>query len=162
MKNFIANIFFFSGAALTKLGVWVQELGIKMHIKFDTERETTTGTVSKGFQVLIYSPDNKEPVPWEAWSGGEAQRLRLAGSMGLASLILDSKGIKSNIEIFDEPSAYLSQSGIEDLVELLTGSYETLPTAALVHIVLDIDMWQDLPADLRGQLQGVWRPRELE
>lgn len=95
-------------------------------VGFDVERATTTGGVSKGFQVVIHSPHNEDPVPWEAWSGGESQRLRLAGTMGLANLILDSHGIESNIEVFDEPSAHLSTSGIEDLADLLYSRAHTL------------------------------------
>ncbi len=89
-------------------------------VTFDVERETKSGGISKGFQILIHSPYNKEPVPWEAWSGGESQRLRLAGTMGLASLILSAKGVTSNIEVFDEPSRHLSSEGIEDLTALLS------------------------------------------
>lgn len=102
------------------------ELGLKdWEIHFDVERETKSGSVSKGFQVLVHSPHNKEPVPWEAWSGGEAQRLRLAGTMGLSSLILNSKGLDPNFIVFDEPSQHLSEEGIEDLLDALYNKAHT-------------------------------------
>lgn len=99
---------------------------INWEVKFDVERETKSGTVSKGFQVLIRSPDNDDLVPWEAWSGGEGQRLRLGGTMGLANLILQRKGITSNLQIWDEPSQHLSTEGLEDLVDLLAQRAQTL------------------------------------
>ncbi len=91
---------------------------------FDIERETKDGGISKGFSVFIISPMHNEPVPWEAWSGGESQRLRIAGAMGLANLILTQRGERSNLEVWDEPSQHLSQSGIDDLLALLHAKAE--------------------------------------
>ncbi len=124
VKGFKEIRLFIIEEALTALEMEVNnnliELGLNgWNIKFDVERETKSGTISKGFQILINSPHNKGPVPWEAWSGGELQRLRLAGTLGFANLILNHKGIESNIQVFDEPSQFLSEKGIQDLVELL-------------------------------------------
>jgi phosphohistidine phosphatase len=51
--------------------------------------------------------------------------------------------------------------GLEELVEQLTGERQDLPTAALAHIVLEIDQWRDLKLSTRGRLLGHWRPKEL-
>ena len=51
--------------------------------------------------------------------------------------------------------------GLEELVEQLTGERHDLPTAALAHIVLEIDQWRDLKLATRGTLLGHWRPKEL-
>jgi phosphohistidine phosphatase len=51
--------------------------------------------------------------------------------------------------------------GLEELVEQLTGERHDLPTAALAHIVLEIDQWRDLKRSTRGTLLGHWRPKEL-
>lgn len=51
--------------------------------------------------------------------------------------------------------------GLEQLVATLTGNFETLPTAALVHIEFDIDSWSQLTDPPSGRLMGIWRPREL-
>jgi phosphohistidine phosphatase len=48
--------------------------------------------------------------------------------------------------------------GLEHLVALLTGEEESLPTAALVRIILPIERWRDLDTSTRGVLQGVWHP----
>ena len=58
-------------------------------------------------------------MPWEAWSGGEAQRLRTAADAGLASLIADYTGFESFVEVWDEPSSGINNEGIEDLLDVL-------------------------------------------
>jgi DNA repair exonuclease SbcCD ATPase subunit len=88
-------------------------------ILFDIEKETNKGTIKPGLTVFIQSPSNKEPVRWESWSGGEAQRLRLVGSLALAEVLLAYMGVNTNLEILDEPTNGLSVSGVEDLCEFL-------------------------------------------
>src|SRR5688572_28494879 len=51
--------------------------------------------------------------------------------------------------------------GLEELVTLLTGEQEHLPTAALAQIALPIERWSALDTTIRGTLIGVWRPKEL-
>ncbi len=51
--------------------------------------------------------------------------------------------------------------GLEELVTLLTGREETLPTAALAHIELPIDAWQELSLEAHGALRNLWRPKEM-
>ena len=51
--------------------------------------------------------------------------------------------------------------GMEDLVETLTGAEEGFPTAALAHVRLTAERWDDLPGFPRGKLIDLWRPREL-
>lgn len=51
--------------------------------------------------------------------------------------------------------------GLEVLVMRLTGHAEPLPTAALAAVRLSMDSWCSLELRAMGQLQGVWRPREL-
>ena len=51
--------------------------------------------------------------------------------------------------------------GLEELVEQLTGERQDMPTAALAHIVLEIDQWRDLTLSTRGTLLGHWRPKEI-
>jgi DNA repair exonuclease SbcCD ATPase subunit len=89
-------------------------------VTFDVERETASGSVSKGFSVFIQGPDAAEPVPWEAWSGGETQRLRIAGAIGLADFIYARTDFKPSIEVWDEPTNYLSPEGIDDLLDFFS------------------------------------------
>lgn len=124
IKGFKEVRLFIIEQALTDLEIEVNSvldsLGLSgWSVRFEVERETTAKTVKRAFDVLVTSPDNKKPVPWEAWSGGEATRLRVAGTAGLSNLILSACGEDSNIEIWDEPSSHLSGEGIDDLVQLL-------------------------------------------
>lgn len=88
-------------------------------VEFDVERENKSGGITKGFVVLIRAPGHTEPVKFEAWSGGEIQRLSLAGDLGLANLIMEKAGLVNTIEWFDEPSQHLSPTGVLDLAETL-------------------------------------------
>ena len=51
--------------------------------------------------------------------------------------------------------------GLEDAIEILTGSFERLPTCALARISLPIDDWEELSEGVAGELIGTWLPREL-
>lgn len=88
-------------------------------VDFAVEGVTKGGKITKGFTATITTPQNLTPVPWAAWSGGETQRLRLAGALGLADLIAAKSGLHANFEVYDEPSQYLSTSGIESLLSVL-------------------------------------------
>jgi DNA repair exonuclease SbcCD ATPase subunit len=88
-------------------------------IEFDIERENKAGGITKGFVVMVYSPDHDQPVRWEAWGGGVTHRLRLAGDLGLANLIMEQAGLRNAVEFFDEPSRHLSQEGLLDVAETL-------------------------------------------
>lgn len=50
--------------------------------------------------------------------------------------------------------------GFENLVRVLTGEFEIMPTAALALIDLQIEQWRDI-APGSGNLQSVLRPKEL-
>lgn len=49
--------------------------------------------------------------------------------------------------------------GLEDLIRILTGALEPMPTAALAVIDLNIENWNELTADT-GKLVKVFRPKE--
>ena len=124
VKGFKEVRLYMISTALTQLEVEVNsclsELGlVDWTISFAVDQETKSNTIKKGFHVMIKSPYNDELVPWESWSGGESQRLRIAGTMGLSNLILNSLGVSCNVEIWDEPSTWLSKEGISDLLEAL-------------------------------------------
>lgn len=99
----------------------LSKLGLGSHkLSFQMEKETTTGNINKGFHIFISSPDSKgKTVPIEVWSGGELQRLKLATTLGLMSLIQSYSGLDSNLLILDEPTHHLSTQGIDCLLEFL-------------------------------------------
>lgn len=92
---------------------------VNWRVEYDIERETKSGTISRGLNVVILSPGNKSPVKWGAWSGGEGQRLKLIGSAALSSVLLNHVGVSTNLEIYDEPTESLSREGVADLVDML-------------------------------------------
>lgn len=52
--------------------------------------------------------------------------------------------------------------GLEEWLARLTHSDAVFPTGAMCHIELPIDSWLDLALDTRGELRGLWRPKELK
>ena len=124
VKGFKSVKLFAVSAALNELEAEVNNaldgLGLGgWSVEFDVDKENKNGNLSKGFFAFISGPDNLEPVKWEAWSGGESQRLRLAASLGLANMIRASKGLELPFEIWDEPSQWMSDSGITGLLDVL-------------------------------------------
>jgi exonuclease SbcC len=98
----------------------LSQLGLRnWKILFEVDKETKSGDLRKGFNVKIISPHNSAPVPWESWSGGESQRLRIATTMGLANLIKTSTGSTFNLEVWDEPTQHMSEQGVMDLLDSL-------------------------------------------
>lgn len=104
----------------------VMALGLlNWELNFQVDRETKSGNVQRGFNVVVGSPHNNVSVPWEAWSGGEAQRLRVAAQEGLANLIRNRTQTKMNLEVWDEPTQGLSQQGVRDLLDALAARADT-------------------------------------
>jgi DNA repair exonuclease SbcCD ATPase subunit len=84
------------------------------------EKPTKAGSVQRGFNILVANDrTGNRPVPWKAWSGGETQRLRIAGARGLQALVDDRQGKAFNLEVWDEPTAFLSEAGIASLLDFL-------------------------------------------
>lgn len=85
-------------------------------IEYSTEVETKSGTMKSGVHITVKAPDGT--VIAED-SGGEGQRVRLSVSMGFSQLIQSMAGIHFGFECWDEPSAWLSAEGIDDLLDQL-------------------------------------------
>jgi phosphohistidine phosphatase len=51
---------------------------------------------------------------------------------------------------------------LEELLQLLTRSYEPLGTATLARVRLPVASWSALCDDIRGELTGLWRGRESD
>ncbi|MAV34266.1 MAG: phosphohistidine phosphatase [Planctomycetaceae bacterium] len=51
--------------------------------------------------------------------------------------------------------------GLENLILELTGRDETMPTAALAHVTLPIEAWNEVEFLRDAELAGHWRPRDL-
>ena len=63
---------------------------------------------------------------------------------------------------FFRPMVVGHNPGLEQLVNGLSNSWQTMPTAAVAHFVLEIVSWSDLDADSTpARLCHVFRPKEL-
>lgn len=95
-------------------------LGLKdWLIKFSTTKEKASGDISTKFSALLYPPGEEDAIPFTSYSGGESQRWQLAVVFGLAEVLLARAGVQTNLLVLDEPTQYLSQEGIDDLLEHL-------------------------------------------
>jgi len=127
VKEFKAVKLFILDNVLAALEVEINEalerLGLRgWAIRLSTDKVSKTGDrVQKKLHVVVHSPDRKGARPWTAWSGGERQRLRLAAQLGLANLVLNRRGVQTNLQVFDEPTAWLSQEGVRSLLDVLQG-----------------------------------------
>ena len=88
----------------------------KFKISFEVERAGAGNKIVRGFSTFITGPDCEEPVPFELWSGGETQRLRIAAALGVSSIVRSRLGIDIPFEVWDEPTTHLSEEGVDDLI----------------------------------------------
>lgn len=116
----------------------LHELGLgSWAISFSVERETRSGSVSRGFEIKISNDTAPDGVPWESWSGGETQRLRIACAVGLAMLIKNRMPGAPEWEVWDEPTAHLNPGGVSDLVRFMAERAEHSQTWLVDHRTID-------------------------
>lgn len=51
--------------------------------------------------------------------------------------------------------------GMEDLVEKVSGLWETMPTAAVAHFDLGVEKWSEAGGLKEATLKNLWRPKEI-
>lgn len=96
------------------------ELGLEgWELDYSIEKETKVGNIRRGLTVMIKAPTSDNAVRWETYSGGERQRLRLAGALALSEALLNHAGIETDWEILDEPTQHVSPEGIKDMCDTL-------------------------------------------
>lgn len=52
--------------------------------------------------------------------------------------------------------------GLEAYLQIIDGEIESMPTAALGYLVVNIDKWKDISFDTMGDLIGFWTPKSIE
>ncbi len=52
--------------------------------------------------------------------------------------------------------------GLETLLQMMTNDINSLPTAAVAHVTLPIEHWEEFHADTSGELKNLWLPREID
>ena len=110
-------------------------------------------------------------------------QLSLSRAQSTARLVGEASGHEDGVELreglyLSGPKAYLEalrqlpaeidramivghNPDVEELVHLLTGRDEPMPTAALAHVELSINGWNELDEHVPGKLANLWRPRDL-
>lgn len=107
-------------AELTLLSApYLEQLGLAgWTFQFTTQQATASGSTQQKLEIEIRRPGEETSIPLAGCSGGERTRLRLAAQMALAAATVEAQ--QFGFEVWDEPSAYLSGSGLEDLLEVLS------------------------------------------
>ena len=52
--------------------------------------------------------------------------------------------------------------GLETLLQMITNDIKSLPTAAVAHVNLSVEHWDDFNEDTTGELKHFWLPRETD
>lgn len=89
--------------------------GGRMHVRFDTQRETKSGTVRETLDILI--SDEKGSRPYENYSGGEQFRVNFAIRVALSRLLSQRAGVRPRALFIDEGFGSLDADGRQRLVE---------------------------------------------
>jgi hypothetical protein len=99
----------------------LEDLGFseQWSISYSVDKKAKSGALISGFNILVKSPYSDKQVPFAAWSGGEKQRLKIAGSIGFISLVTDRTSLDLGLEVYDEPTKHLSPEGVDCLLESL-------------------------------------------
>lgn len=89
----------------------------RMHIRFDTQRETVKGETVETLDIKI--ADELGTRPYENFSGGEQFRINFAVRIALSKLLARRAGAQLQTLVIDEGFGQLDASGRERLVEAI-------------------------------------------
>jgi exonuclease SbcC len=90
----------------------------RMHVKFETQKETKKGTVQETLDISI--ADELGTRNYEMFSGGEAFRINFAVRIALSRLLARRAGAPLPTLIIDEGFGTQDSTGIEKLKEAIT------------------------------------------
>jgi exonuclease SbcC len=91
--------------------------GGRMHVRFDTQRETLAGEVRETLEINI--ADELGTRPYENYSGGEQFRVNFAIRIGLSKLLARRAGAQLQTLVIDEGFGTQDAQGRERLVEVI-------------------------------------------
>jgi len=87
----------------------------RMHVRFDTQRETKTGNLRETLDIII--SDEKGTRPYESFSGGEQFRINFAIRVALSRMLAQRAGVRLRSLFVDEGFGALDTDGRQRLVE---------------------------------------------
>jgi len=115
-----------------------QLTGGRMHVRFDTQRETKAGTVQETLDIII--SDEKGTRPYENFSGGEQFRVNFAIRVALSRLLAQRSGTRLRSLFVDEGFGTLDAEGRRRLVEAVKAIQDDFD---LILVITHIDELQD-------------------
>jgi exonuclease SbcC len=89
----------------------------RMHVKFETQKETKKGTVQETLNIAI--ADELGTRPYETYSGGEAFRINFAVRIALSRLLAKRAGAPLPTLIIDEGFGTQDSTGMEKVKEAI-------------------------------------------
>ncbi len=89
--------------------------GGRMHIRFETQRETKSGNLRETLDIII--SDEKGTRPYENFSGGEQFRVNFAIRVALSRMLAQRAGVRLRSLFVDEGFGALDAEGRQRLVQ---------------------------------------------
>ncbi len=112
--------------------------GGRMHVRFDTQRETLAGEVRETLEIKI--ADELGTREYSLYSGGEAFRVNFAIRIGLSKLLARRAGAQLQTLVIDEGFGTQDAQGRERLVEAINSIQDDF---ARVLVITHIDEMKD-------------------
>lgn len=113
--------------------------GGRMHLRFDTQRETQAGEVRETLEIKI--ADELGTREYSLYSGGEAFRVNFAIRIALSKLLARRAGAQLQTLVIDEGFGTLDAQGRERLVEAINAVQDDF---ARVLVITHIDELKDV------------------
>jgi exonuclease SbcC len=110
----------------------------RMHVRFDTQRETLAGEVRETLEIKI--SDELGERPYENYSGGEQFRVNFAIRIALSKLLARRAGAQLQTLVIDEGFGTQDAQGRERLVEAINAIQDDF---AQVLVITHIDELKD-------------------
>jgi exonuclease SbcC len=110
----------------------------RMHVRFDTQRETLAGEVREALEIQI--ADELGTREYSLYSGGEAFRVNFAIRVALSKLLARRAGAQLQTLVIDEGFGTQDAQGRERLVEAINAVQDDF---ARVLVITHIDELKD-------------------
>jgi exonuclease SbcC len=108
----------------------------RMHVKFETQRETKKGTVQETLDIKI--SDELGTRNYEMFSGGEAFRINFAIRIALSRLLARRAGAPLPTLIIDEGFGTQDSTGMEKLIEAINSVQEDFDKILVITHMEDL------------------------
>ncbi|HSH03157.1 MAG TPA: histidine phosphatase family protein [Anaerolineae bacterium] len=96
-----------------------------------------------------------------AYASGYEEDVREEEKFYLAAPVTYINVVKKVDDRYERVMVVGHNPGISELITVLTGAYEGMPTAAIGVVTLPIDSWSALSRKAGGDLKDFWVPREV-